>query len=120
MGMKIEAIFGGLLALLVLVVAVIAILSFRPPVTTKPGPTDPSGPVVEAGNEVCDCFDKGFDLAGKGVDVLSSQYRTGFELCRAIAQQEGADAWTAGWNARLSSKPYEASCRRYQLSTGRR
>jgi len=46
--------------------------------------------------------------------VISPEYRTGFEQCRARGGVDGGEAWTAGWNARLSAKPYEASCRAYQ------
>jgi hypothetical protein len=78
------------------------------------------GPIVEAsaGNVFCQCFDQGFALAGKDVGVMSSQYRAGFESCRAIGGAEAGDYWTAGWNARLSAKPFQASCRAYERSRG--
>lgn len=114
--MKIEAIFGGALALFVLVVAVWALVSARVP-GGGGTPTPPIGgggsgvPVVEAEAGLCQCFNEGFKLAGSDVGVMSSQYRTGFEQCRAIMGVDGGAAWTAGWNARVSAKPYEATCR---------
>lgn len=122
--MKIEAIFGGILALLILGVAgfVIVNTSFDGPRNTRPAViASPSSaasvPVdIEASDLICQCYDQGRELAGTGVGVMSSQYRSGFEQCRAVKGPKGGDAWTAGWNARLSSKPYEASCRRYKKS----
>jgi hypothetical protein len=113
--MKIEAIFGGALALFVLFVAVYALLSSRVPGDgSKPpilGGDDKGIPVVDADSGLCQCFNEGFKLAGSDVGVMSSQYRTGFEQCRAVLGVDGGDAWTAGWNSRVSAKPYEASCR---------
>jgi len=122
--LQIEALFGGVLALVVLGVAIYAIAN-----TSFGGPSDGGGPtqptvVAVSGDPVvlsastgqdliCECYDEGFDLAGK-VKVLSPEYRTGFEQCRARGGVDGGDAWTAGWNARLSAKPYEASCRAYK------
>ncbi|MEO1252850.1 MAG: hypothetical protein AAFW81_10955 [Pseudomonadota bacterium] len=62
---------------------------------------------------VCECYDKAFSIASKAA-VLSPEYRTGFEQCRARAGIDGGDAWTAGWTARLDSRPYEASCKAYK------
>ena len=126
--LQIEALFGGVLALVVLGIAIYAVAN-----TTFGGPNgsatvtpDPTGtmPVIQSSTPVslaassgqdliCECYDRAFDLAGK-VKVLSPEYRTGFEQCRARGGVDGGDAWTAGWNARLSSKPYEASCRSYK------
>jgi len=125
--LKIEALFGGVLALVVLGVAIYAIAntSFG---ATKSGPSSAVFPPEQAAANtnkpvtfrassgqdlICECYDKGFDLAGK-VKVLSPDYRTGFEQCRARGGVDGGEAWTAGWNARLSARPYEASCRSYK------
>lgn len=122
---NIEAFFGGLLALIVLGVAVYAVAN-----TSFGGGTSGSGqtaqqPVVSVSGDapvltasggqdlICQCYDAAFDLAGK-VKVISPEYRTGFEQCRARGGVDGGEAWTAGWNARLSAKPYEASCRAYK------
>jgi hypothetical protein len=112
--MKIEAIFGGALALFVLFVAVYALLSSRIPGGDGKLPIfdDEKGvPIVDADSGLCQCFNEGFKLAGSDVGVMSSQYRTGFEQCRAIMGVDGGDAWTAGWNSRISAKPYESTCR---------
>lgn len=121
--MKIEAIFGGLLVLIVLAVAGYTLLSTnlppRPPtVGGGVSATPPQQIVAEREDPLCQCYDGAFKLAGANVGVMSSQYRTGFEQCRAQLGAKGGDAWTAGWNARLSSKPYESSCRRWLRHNG--
>jgi hypothetical protein len=126
-GLKVEALFGGLLALVVLGVAIYAITdtTFGGPGPAAPQPTAVSAsatretPVfTQLGGQdlICECYDKAFSLAGK-VTVLSPEYRTGFEQCRARAGIDGGDAWTAGWNARLSARPYESSCRTYKRNS---
>ena len=70
------------------------------------------GSSASAGGEsLCGCFDDGFRLAESNVGVMSAQYRTGFEYCRARLGEPGSCAFTAGWNAALSSRPFEATCR---------
>lgn len=121
---NIEAIFGGVLALVVLGAAIFMVAGNgwtpRPNPTPNPTLPDASGPIVDAGggNIFCQCYDQGFSLAGKDVGVLSSQYRTGFESCRALGGSQGGEYWTAGWNARLSAKPFQASCRAYERGRG--
>ncbi|MEL7490572.1 MAG: hypothetical protein AAGJ73_07615 [Pseudomonadota bacterium] len=123
--MRIEAIFGGVLALFILGVAVytLATTQFngggdRADRDFSRSASSSSVPTVLASADdadgVCQCYNDAFKLAGSDVGVMSAQYRTGFEQCRAVLGVEGGDAWTAGWNARLSSKPYEASCRSYR------
>lgn len=110
--MRMEAIFGGALALFVAAIAVYALTrgpGAPPPVTPTPQSGPP--PAVAEPDPLCQCFDGGFDLAGSEVGVMSAQYRTGFEQCRARLGKDGGEAWTAGWNARLSSQPWQASCR---------
>lgn len=123
--MKIDAIFGGLLALVVLAIAIFAVAntnfgagggSATEPVSD---PLNSGGVVIASAEDIeCQCFSQGFDLAGKDVGVMSSQYRTGFEQCRAVGGVSSGDAWTAGWNARLSAKPFAASCRTWRKSRG--
>lgn len=122
MGSKIEALFGGVLALFIVVAAVVALFSF-PGVKSGAGKapnalSDPLATVAEINAKdtsvICQCYDGGFALAGSDVDVMSSQYRTGYEQCRALGAVKAAMAWTDGWNARLSAKPYEASCKSYR------
>ena len=121
MGSKIEAIFGGVLVLFVIIAAVAAILSFPgsgPDRVARADGDDRLGTIELIKDTdkslICQCYDAGFDLAGSNVDVMSSQYRTGYEQCRALGEAKGAKAWTDGWNARLSARPYEASCRSYK------
>ena len=67
------------------------------------------------GTITCQCYDAGFWYAGtKGANVMSPRYETGYQQCRSIGKQAAGQAWTAGWNAYLAKKPYEASCRRYK------
>jgi hypothetical protein len=125
--LQIEALFGGVLALVVIAVAVFAVANTgvagaggRAAVEPEAVPIETNAklkPVAIASTNdadlVCECYDKAFSLAGK-INVLSSDYRTGFEQCRARAGVDGGDAWTAGWEARLASRPYEASCKSYK------
>jgi hypothetical protein len=118
--MRIEAVFGGILALVVLGVAIYAIVTgTKRPISIDPVPgyetPAPSGPLAgtERDTALCGCFTDGFELAGSNVGVMSAQYRTGFEVCRTQLGEDGGCAFTAGWNARLSAKPFEASCRAY-------
>lgn len=123
---NIEAIFGGILALVVLGVAFFAVMNTSFPSDEGGGGPAPADEMAYSGSAttptlaaasgqdlICECYDAGFELAGE-VDVLSPQYRTGFQQCRARGGVDGGDAWTAGWNARLSGRPYEASCRSYK------
>lgn len=112
--MKIEAVFGGILALFVLAIAVFAILNGpRGNGGDDDYPTSPgnNGGGQVCGQSLCACFDDGFRLAQSDVGVMSAQYRTGFEYCRAQHGEPGSCAFTAGWNAALSSRPFEASCK---------
>lgn len=116
--MRIEAIFGGILVLFVLVLAAYAILTGnRPPVVIDPigGGTTAPAPVTASArdNAICGCFSEGYSLAGSNVGVMSAQYRTGVEVCRSQLGEDGGCAFTAGWNARLSARPFEANCRTY-------
>ncbi|MEZ5894010.1 MAG: hypothetical protein R3C58_12820 [Parvularculaceae bacterium] len=128
MSNNIEAMFGGALALGVLGFAIYAMTNAefgakadgaakgaKPAVSqVSSGPDMTPVLTAEGGADlICECYDEAFGLAGR-VDVLSPEYRTGFQQCRARGGVDGGDAWTAGWNARLSAKPYEASCRAYK------
>ncbi len=122
---NIEAVFGGVLALVVLSVAIYAAVNTTfgdnggstgggsTGITTVSSGSAPTLTATSGQDLICQCYDEAFQLAGKS-KVLSPEYRTGFEQCRARGGVDGGDAWTAGWNARLSAKPYEASCRAYK------
>ncbi len=128
--MKVEAIFGGVLALFVIAVAAIAVVKL--PAGSRAAASAAGEGVTQVEKAIakldeksetsvaCQCYDAGYALAGSNVDVLSSQYRTGYEQCRAIGATDGAEAWTAGWNARISAKPFEASCRSYMRKQAKR
>jgi len=124
--MKTEAIFGGILLVLVVGVALYAVASTTLPGGSRGGAKPPVEQVSVSDSRltpklstatgqdlICECYDAAFALSGK-VDVLSPEYRTGFQQCRARGGVDAGDAWTAGWNARLSGRPYEASCRAYK------
>ncbi|MEM9705493.1 MAG: hypothetical protein AAF850_05390 [Pseudomonadota bacterium] len=120
--MKIEAVFGGVLALFVFAIAIYSLANTK--LTARGGSSvvSDAGPSRSIGRRggaekvsaECRCFDDAFKLAGSDVGVMSAQYRTGFEQCREVLGVKGGEAWTDGWNARLSAKPYEATCRRYR------
>ena len=125
--LQIEALFGGVLALVVIAVAVYAVANTSvsgsgrqagEPVEAVPIKTHADlRPValdsIEDSDLVCECYDKAFSLADE-TSVLSTDYRTGFEQCRARAGINGGDAWTAGWEARKHARPYETSCKSYK------
>jgi hypothetical protein len=122
---NIEAVFGGVLALVVLGIALFAVMntSFSsdgggagpaPVATANSGSAmTPTLTAVSGKDLVCECYDAAFQLASQS-NVLSPEYRTGFQQCRARGGVDAGDAWTAGWNSRLSGNPYEASCRAYK------
>lgn len=119
--MKIEAIFGGILALFVLGVVLFAAApgligggAGGPRPGPGPAPAGPGGGGYDI--TLCGCFDEASSLALTDAGVLSADYRTGFERCRAQLGAKGGEYWTAGWNAVRSSKPWAASCRAYERS----
>lgn len=122
---NVEAVFGGILALIVLGAAIFMVVggdwgrapTSTPTTATIITPTTVAGASAPTSAEdvYCQCFDDAFDLA-READILSSEYRAGFENCRAVAGIRGGEAWTAGWNARASSKPFQANCRAWLRS----
>lgn len=114
----VEAIFAVVLALVLIGAALFMFFDGR--LGGGNGVPPPTGPVItlpgdgslpaSAEDVLCQCFDQARTLAGEDVGVMSSQYRTGFESCRAVGGPRGGEAWTAGWNSRLSSQPFQASC----------
>ncbi len=67
----------------------------------------------EEGRLICQCYNKGSKLAASNVGVMSAQYRSGQQECRATLSDLGGDAWTAGWNDSLSSERQTANCSAY-------
>ena len=121
--LQIEALFGGVLALVVVAVVIAAVANTKLSTAEALGPAAPVNPdvesisfVAETGQDlICECYNKAFELAGSKVSVTSPDYRTGFEQCRARGGVDGGEAWTAGWTSRLDTdKPYESSCRAYK------
>ncbi|MEL6362165.1 MAG: hypothetical protein AAFR21_13890 [Pseudomonadota bacterium] len=130
--MKIEAMFGGLLALAVVAVAVIAMFSLEPSGGSYGGSDrDFAGSKfdkIEADldkvllaeqasfpDKTCQCFEAARNIAYEGVPANSSRYRTGYTQCSALVA-DGGDAWTAGWNAAVGGKAARATCRQYLRS----
>ena len=114
--MRMEAVFGGALALFVVAVAAYSLTrgpGHQPPPQQDQGPPPPPQQQAMGPDPLCQCFDDGFNLAGSDVGVMSAQYRAGYNQCRARLGDPGGKAWTAGWNARLSSQPWQANCRAY-------
>lgn len=110
---KIEVIFASVLALFIVGAVAFAGLSGRFAIGGAGG--GKSGRVVAEETEMtlCGCFDDGFDLAADH-DVLSADYSTHFVLCRQTLGEAGGRYFTAGWNARQSGKPWEATCEAYE------
>ncbi|MEO1708072.1 MAG: hypothetical protein AAFR69_10105 [Pseudomonadota bacterium] len=129
-GFGVEAIFLGGMTLAVCAVALYAAMTTNFGQSQSPaGPStggsgvsvaSTPGTVTSVMNNqgqrdvICACYNEGFKLAGTATDVQSTNYRTGFSQCRALGSIEGGQAWTAGWNARRSGRPYEATCKAYK------
>ena len=126
--LQIEALFGGVLALAVLAIAIFAVSNAT--FTGASGASaDDTGIILTKTDSdrdhylefegedqpdlVCECYNKAFSLAGRD-RVVSPDYRNGFEQCRARAGVDGGAAWTAGWTARTEGNAYESSCRAYK------
>lgn len=126
---SIELLFGGLLGL----AAILAAIAGLTGAFGRGGAPGAAGgsvaiPEIAAGAEtaaetaytdICQCYREGMSLAGTGLSVLSSEYRTGFVQCRAIFGPQGGDAWTAGWTAREQGKLVAAGCRSWLKGVGR-
>lgn len=109
---RIEVIFGSLLALFIVGALAYAGLSGR---FTGGGGSGGATRVAVGQSQMslCGCYDKGFDLAEDN-DVLSSEYSTHFVLCRETLGEAGGRYFTAGWKARQSGKPWEATCEAFE------
>lgn len=125
---NVELLFGGILGLVVLGTALagaMGVFKGSPPaggVAPVAAPETSAvalAPGVQAYTDLCQCYRQGGALAGTGVSVLSSQYRTGFVQCRAVFGVDGGEAWTAGWNARSQGKLIGAGCRSWLKGLGR-
>lgn len=137
--MRGEAMFGGVLAIMVVLLAGFAVWSFerdrigdfRPGYNTgqsdRPYLTSiaddeaiiPGQGLTDA-SYICQCFDDAKVVSSEGVDAEPARYRTGLIQCRSIGGEDAAQAWTAGWNAALSSAPWERTCLRYKATEGLR
>ena len=136
MSSRMEGVVGGILVVLVIVAAIATISSFPKhdiakdadkamndgqPEVANAGISDDASvhlatPKKDEDAQLCQCYDDGYKLAGSGVNVLSSQYRAGYEQCRARADEISAQAFTDGWNARLSANSHQANCNVYRAS----
>ncbi len=125
---NVELLFGGVLGLVVLAAALAGLFgAFGGRIGQSESQTAAASsigavslaPAEQSYSDICQCYRQGMSLAGTGVTVLSSQYRTGFVQCRAVFGPQGGDAWTAGWNARIDGKLVGAGCRSWQRGFGR-
>lgn len=129
---SVELLFGAVLGLVVVGAAIAGAMGLfsrpgdRIVVANSSGVAPPSIGGSVAGEtisvtytDLCQCYQQGMALAGTGVSVLSSQYRTGFVQCRAAFGTQGGDAWTSGWSARVDGKVVGAGCRSWLRSYGR-
>lgn len=124
---NIELLFGAVLGLAALAAAVAGLMGAFGGVGSSTGaggnvvataPSASVAPLAQSYADICQCYRQGMALAGTGVTVLSSQYRTGFMQCRAVFGAEGGDAWTAGWTARSEGKLVGAGCRSWLKRNG--
>jgi hypothetical protein len=120
---NVELLFGAVLGVVVLAALVVGALGiFRGPQSVAAAPPQIEAISVasaeQAFTDVCQCYRQGMSLAGTGLSVLSSEYRTGFIQCRAAFGAQGGEAWTAGWNARASGKLIGAGCRSWMRNYG--
>lgn len=123
---NIELLFGGILGLVAIGAAIAGLMGVFGNGGSGVGDNKARdlAPVVSAPPEtvftdLCQCYREGSSLAGTGLSVLSSQYRTGFVQCRAAFGPQGGDAWTAGWNAREQNRIVAAGCRSWMRGVGR-
>jgi len=124
---SIELLFGGILGIVAIAAAIAGLTGAfgRGMPGTGGGAgeittTTVSLPASDGGyTDICQCYRQGMTLAGTGLSVLSSQYRTGFVQCRAAFGTQGGDAWTAGWTAREQGKVVGAGCRSWLKGVGR-
>lgn len=127
---NVELLFGGLLGLVALAVAALFLSGAFSDRFSNGGGSAAAPPVAPAAStdgyplasstftDVCSCYREGMALAGTGVTVLSSRYRTGFVQCRAVFGPEGGEAWTAGWTAREQGRVVAAGCRSWRRGVG--
>ena len=125
---QVELLFGGVLAFIILAAAIAGVSGiFAGPRTIVLADAGAAPPTIGAFPaaatsvayaDVCQCYRQGMSLAGTGVSVLSSQYRTGFVQCRAAFGPEGGDAWTSGWKARTDHQIIGAGCRSWRKGYG--
>lgn len=126
---NIELLFGGILGLVALAAALAGLMGvFGGGNSISGSSSGVAAPQISASlpnttttayTDICQCYREGMSLAGTGISVLSSQYRTGFIQCRAVFGPQGGDAWTAGWTAREKGKLIGAGCRSWMRSVGR-
>lgn len=127
---NIEILFGGILGIVALGAALAGLMgAFGGGGLTGGGSGSVAAPEISVGapsasqtiayTDICQCYREGMSLAGTGISVLSSQYRTGFVQCRAVFGPQGGDAWTAGWTAREQGKLVGAGCRSWLRGVGR-
>lgn len=126
---NVELIFGAVLGLVALIAAIAGLTGVfgrgalpGAGAATTPAPeiaASVSTPATTAYTDICQCYREGMALAGTGISVLSSQYRTGFVQCRAVFGPQGGEAWTAGWTAREQGKLIAAGCRSWLRGVGR-
>lgn len=126
---SVELIFGGILGVVAIAAAIAGLTgAFGRGAAPGLGGGTADVPSIAASadqtpgiayTDICQCYRQGMTLAGTGLTVLSSEYRTGFVQCRAVFGPEGGDAWTAGWTAREQGKLVGAGCRSWLKGVGR-
>lgn len=121
--MKIEAIFGGILALFAVAFFAALLFTRGPAVSSASAastrvaavPAHPLDVLLDAGMsddaKVCECLKQGRVYGARGLGPSSSEYTTGYSMCRDLAGQEASLAWSVGFES-AGNRPM--SCRRFR------
>lgn len=127
--MKIEAIFGGILALFVVALGAAALFAGggksygndRTPVADAVAgaavhPLDVlRAERTSSRDKICVCLREGRAYGAQGLGPNSADYATGYSMCRDLAGDSAAEAWTAGFET-AGARPL--SCNRFLRSVG--
>ena len=118
--MKIEAIFGGVLALLVVAITAAFLLTKTPGIDSAnaaPAVAIAGHPLdilrtagVSTDTKICECLKQGRSYGAQGLGPNSAEYATGYTMCRDLAGPAAADAWSVGFET-AGARPL--SCRRF-------
>ncbi|MGV6801987.1 MAG: hypothetical protein ACWA5L_08725 [bacterium] len=120
---KIEAIFGGILMLAI--VMAFAFTAFQKGLFKRGAGSvtavtiaaekdrEPRVFTGDLKTDLCTCYETAFNNGANGFSLQSVEYKSGYASCRASAGVMGGDAWTQGWQLGSERKVAQRSCRLY-------